>query len=145
MVDVSEKNFEASIEAHLLNVNGCERRTSADYDPELCLIPDDVIRFVQSTQPTEWAKLRQQYGESARTKFLYRLCEQIDKRGTLDVLRKGFKDVGARFQLVFFRPASGSTQRISSVSCASFISVRKTAKASIWRSSSMGCPYLPPS
>src|SRR5690606_15145499 len=115
MVDVSEKNFEASIEAHLLNVNGYERRTSADYDPELCLIPDDVIRFVQSTQPTEWAKLKQQYGESARTKFLYRLCEQIDKRGTLDVLRKGFKDVGARFQLVFFRPASGlneETQRL---------------------------------
>lgn len=115
MVDTSEKNFEATIEAHLLNVNGYERRTAADYDAELCLIPDDVIRFVQSTQPTEWAKLRQQYGESARSKFLYRLCEQIEKRGTLDVLRKGFKDVGARFQLVFFRPASGlnaETQRL---------------------------------
>lgn len=115
MVDVSEKNFEAAIEAHLLNVNGYERRTAADYDAELCLIPEDVIRFVQSTQPTEWAKLRQQYGESARSKFLYRLCEQIEKRGTLDVLRKGFKDVGARFQLVFFRPASGlnaETQRL---------------------------------
>lgn len=115
MVDTSEKNFEAAIEAHLLNVNGYERRTAADYDAELCLIPEDVIRFVQSTQPTEWAKLRQQYGESARSKFLYRLCEQIEKRGTLDVLRKGFKDVGARFQLVFFRPASGlnaETQRL---------------------------------
>lgn len=115
MVDVSEKNFEAAIEAHLLNANGYERRTAADYDAELCLIPDDVIRFVQSTQPTEWAKLRQQYGEAARSKFLYRLCEQIEKRGTLDVLRKGFKDVGARFQLVFFRPASGlnaETQRL---------------------------------
>jgi type I restriction enzyme R subunit len=46
---------------------------------------------------------------------LYRLCEQIEKRGTLDVLRKGFKDVGARFQLVFFRPASSlnaETQRL---------------------------------
>ncbi|MBI5668434.1 MAG: type I restriction endonuclease subunit R [Chloroflexi bacterium] len=115
MVDTSEKNFEATIEAHLLNVNGYERRTAADYDAELCLIPDDVIRFVQSTQPTEWAKLRQQYGEAARSKFLYRLCEQIEKRSTLDVLRKGFKDVGARFQLVFFRPASGlnaETQRL---------------------------------
>jgi type I restriction enzyme R subunit len=115
MVDVSEKNFEATIEAHLLNINGYERRTAADYDAELCLLPDDVIRFVQSTQPTEWAKLRQQYGESARSKFLYRLCEQIEKRGTLDVLRKGFKDVGARFQLVFFRPASSlnaETQRL---------------------------------
>jgi type I restriction enzyme R subunit len=123
MVDVSEKNFEASIEAHLLNVNGYERRTSADYDPELCLIPDDVIRFVQSTQPTEWAKLKQQYGESARTKFLYRLCEQIDKRGTLDVLRKGFKDVGARFQLVFFRPASGLNEETQRLYAANIFSV----------------------
>ncbi len=123
MVDVSEKNFEAGIESHLLNANGYERRTATDYDAELCLIPDDVIRFVQSTQPTEWAKLKQQYGEAARSKFLYRLCEQIDKRGTLDVLRKGFKDVGARFQLVYFRPASGLNEETQRLYAANIFSI----------------------
>ena len=31
----------------------------------------------------------------------------MQKRGTLDVLRKGFKDRGAKFHLAYFKPASG--------------------------------------
>ncbi len=131
MIDISEKNFEATIETLLL-VGGPEfdlkgektvretatvegdyipggysKRSPTDYDQQLCLLPGDVLTFVQSTQPKEWAKLVQQYGSEAKERFLKRLAKEIERRGTLDVLRKGVKDVGAKIRLAYFRPSSG--------------------------------------
>lgn len=37
---------------------------------------------------------------------LRRLASEIDKRGTLDVLRKGVSDAGQRFKLIYFAPAT---------------------------------------
>jgi type I restriction enzyme R subunit len=130
-MDVSEKNFESTIECELLAggpdacpdyegatreaglaygtfaSGGYRRRTSQDYDPQLCLDAEMVVAFVQATQPREWTKLKKHYGDHARMRFLRRLSREIGNRGTLDVLRKGVKDVGAKVRLVYFRPASG--------------------------------------
>ena len=130
MPDISEKNFESTIECALLAggpdacpgdetvarepapaygglvPGGYLRRTSQDYDPELCLDPDMVVAFIQATQPQEWTRLKKHYRDQARPRFLRRLSREIAKRGTLDVLRKGVKDVGAKIRLVYFRPAS---------------------------------------
>ena len=106
-VDTSEKNFEAHIEAHLLN-HGWQSKSGlikdADYDRDRCLIPDAVMTFIATTQPREWQKVQAVYGDDAREKFLDRLADQIDKRGTLDVLRNGITDRGGRFKMVYFRP-----------------------------------------
>jgi type I restriction enzyme R subunit len=107
MMDISEKNFEAQIEHILRNTHGYQKRESSDYDAGLCLIPNDVMDFILATQPDVWDKLKKVYGDNARAKFLTRLAEQIEKRGTLDVLRNGIKDAGVRVQLVYFRPSSG--------------------------------------
>ena len=90
-----------------LTPGGYHNRKTAEYDEELCLDPKLVVGFVQATQPQEWAKLRKQYGDRARQKFLKRLSKEIAKRGTLDVLRKGIKDMGAKIQLVYFKPPTG--------------------------------------
>ena len=86
---------------------GYLQRTSADYDEDLCLDPEMAVKFVQVTQPKEWSKLVKQYRDQARDRFVKRLAGEIAKRGTLDVLRKGIRDVGARVRLVFFQPPSG--------------------------------------
>ncbi|MBU0495877.1 MAG: DEAD/DEAH box helicase family protein, partial [Chloroflexi bacterium] len=130
-MDITERNFEATIECALLAAGpdacpgdprtfretaaaygtlvpgGYRKRTSQDYDPALCLDPEMVIAFVQATQPKEWARLKKHYGDQVRPRFLQRLAQEIAKRGTLDVLRKGVKDVGVRVRLVYFGPASG--------------------------------------
>ena len=36
---------------------GYRRRTPEEYDRKRCLLPRDVIDFVQATQPEEWKKL----------------------------------------------------------------------------------------
>jgi type I restriction enzyme R subunit len=42
-----------------------------------------------------------------KEQFLKRLAAEIERRGALDVLRNGIKDSGCKFQLAYFRPASG--------------------------------------
>ena len=105
-VDTSERNFEETIEAALVNA-GYNSLPNTAYDRDLCLIPEDVITFVTATQPKEWARLKKQYGAEVQARFLKRLAAEVGKRGTLDVLRKGIKDVGVPVKLVFFRPSSG--------------------------------------
>ncbi|MCK4691875.1 MAG: type I restriction endonuclease subunit R, partial [Desulfuromonadales bacterium] len=94
------------IEAHLL-ASSYRKGQSADYDRELCLIPAEVIAFVNATQPTEYEKLQKQYGDATDENLCRRLAKEIGKRGSLDVLRKGIKDRGCAFRLSYFKPVSG--------------------------------------
>jgi type I restriction enzyme R subunit len=122
MIDTSEKNFEDSIEESLIK-SGYQRRTSTDYNTELCLIPQDVFDFIQATQPKEWQKLKTQYGDDANTKLLKRLAKVIKIRGTLEVLRKGLKANGCRFKLAYFKPASGLNEETQKLYQANFFSI----------------------
>ncbi len=101
-----EKDFEEHIEEHLLN-SGYHKRLTEEYDKDLCLIPDEVIHFIQSTQPKEYEKLQKQYDVETAQKLCYRLEKEITNKGTLHVLRKGIKDRGAKFRFAYYRPSSG--------------------------------------
>ena len=46
-------------------------------------------------------------GRDTPTKLLNRVSKEIERRGVLDVLRKGVIDRGCRFNLTYFRPSSG--------------------------------------
>ena len=102
----TEQKFETHIESHLLD-SGYIKKTPADYDKDLCLIPSEVIQFIKTSQPDEYKKLQKQYGAAADTKLCYRLSRETVKRGALHVLRKGIKDVGAKFRLAYYKPSSG--------------------------------------
>ena len=123
-VEVSERALEDAIEACLVQnrerligeerdsyldptPGGYRKRTSDDYDRALCLIPEDVLDFVLVTQPQEWERLSQHHGAAVGEQFLKRLASEITRRGALDVLRRGIRDTGCRFQLAYFRPSSG--------------------------------------
>lgn len=136
--DISERSFEEAIEYGLLqsglgaygetglsesavarwgdmSSGGYLRRVPDDYDRDLCLLPQDAIDFVLATQPKEWTRLKQHHGAAVKERFLQRLTAEIKQRGALDVLRQGIRDSGCRFQLAYFRPASGlnaETQRL---------------------------------
>ena len=100
------------------------RRTSeTDYDRDLCLIPRDVIDFLVATQPRIWKRLKQHHGADVRRRFLTRLGRELQRRGALDVLRKGVKDSGCKFQLAYFRPASGLNEETRRLHAANLFSV----------------------
>lgn len=104
-MDTSEKSFEAHIET-VLTASGYRTREPKDYNVESCMDEEMLFEFIYATQPKEWEKLKQQHGEEVKAKFVYRLKQEIETRGTLDVLRKGLSDYGSRFQLVYFAPES---------------------------------------
>lgn len=152
-VDTSEKDFEATIEAALLRdpfadtgagpepmhdkagtgqfiSGGYKKRKPDDYDRALCLIPKDVIEFIYATQPKEWDKLQKQHGDDAKSLLLKRLSSDVQTRGTLEVLRRGIKANGCKFQLGYFRPASGLNEGLQKLYRANVFSIVRQLKYS---------------
>ena len=167
--EVSERSFEEAIECGLLQdgpdacagrrdrrprdaaaptattppggyLAGASRRTTTARSASL---PRDVVDFVLATQPKEWEKLAQHHGAAVREQFLKRLAAEIERRGALDVLRNGIKDSGCKFQLAYFRPASGLNEETRRLHAANLFAVvrqlrlqrRRTRRASTWCSS----------
>ena len=146
---ISERAFEDAIEAALLRhgpdevggvppvasegrvpygdqgmqPGGYLKRRPQDYDRTLCLLPNDVLDFVLATQPKEWQKLSQHYGTQVKERFLKRLSSEIERRGALNVLRTGVKDMGCTFRLAHFRPASGLNEETRRLYMANFFAV----------------------
>ena len=109
-----EKDLEAIIERSLID-RGYEKRTQTDYDKARCLIPKDVIRFIQQTQAETWEQLKQQHGNATETEFLNYLASEITSRGTLDVLRNDIKTYGCTFKLAYFQPNSSRNPELQTL------------------------------
>jgi len=80
---------------------------SSRYDRARALFPDDVLAWVQGTQPQAWEALVKNHGTHAAETLLNRLWESINQRGTLDVLRQGIEMLGVKGKLPVaqFKPA----------------------------------------
>jgi type I restriction enzyme R subunit len=102
-----EKAFESAIVASLTEHGGYAQGQSADYNPELALFKNEVLAFLHSTQPRSWARIAAIHGDAAADKVIHRLCQEMDLRGSLDVLRNGFTDYGVKFRMAYFQPESG--------------------------------------
>ena len=101
----TEQKFEGHIEKHLNSI-GYESRHFSEYDRSLCLIRDDLIEFIKTTQPDNCSELEKIYGIDTENKILSRISSQISKRGIIDVLRNQVVDRGVYFSLCFFKPKS---------------------------------------
>lgn len=80
---------------------------AATYDRARALFPADVVAWVQETQPKAWEILTKNHGAKAEETLINRLRDQIDQRGTLDVLRQGIEMLGLKekLKLAEFKPA----------------------------------------
>ncbi|GAB3469321.1 type I restriction endonuclease subunit R [Polaromonas eurypsychrophila] len=80
---------------------------AAGYDRARALFPADVLAWVQATQPAAWETLVKNHGSKAEETLLGRLRDQLDQRGTLDVLRHGVELLGLKtpLSLAQFKPA----------------------------------------
>jgi len=103
-----EISFENEICQHL-SQNGWlyAEGDAAGYDRARALFPADVLAWVQATQPKAWEVLTKNHGSKADDTLLARLRDQLDQRGTLDVLRHGIELLGLKAPLTLaqFKPA----------------------------------------
>ena len=102
----TEQDFEEHIEEQLNN-SGYHIVPPTEYDKTLCLIPSKLIEFIQETQSKTFKKLELQYDTETESKLTKRISSEIESRGVIDVLRKGVKDRGCTFHMVYFQPKSG--------------------------------------
>lgn len=102
----TEHAFETAIEAGLLASGGYVKRAPSDFDESLALFPADVLGFVQDSQPARWQQLQALLGARTETTVLEALTKELELKGTLHVLRHGFKCYGKTLRLAYFRPNS---------------------------------------
>lgn len=102
-----EIDFEKEIEHELISNGGYEKGDPHAYDAENALFPDDVVAFVQHTQPKVWARLTMLDAHKAPTMLLDSLVKELAAKGSLAVLREGFKCVGKTVRLAYFSPNTG--------------------------------------
>lgn len=107
MTNTNEATFESNIEAHLI-ANGWEAVDPAAYDRDLGLFADEVVAFVEESQPKAWKQLVTRHGgeTAARHRFVKVVAEAIDRRGTVSVLRGTVKDSGVAVRMCWFKPAN---------------------------------------
>ncbi|OPY65912.1 MAG: Type I restriction enzyme EcoR124II R protein [Syntrophorhabdus sp. PtaU1.Bin050] len=106
MKATTEKAFEAYIEETLAN-RGWNPCSNLLWDKNKALIPEEVINFIKDTQGDLWAQMEKLHGDELPAKLIEALIKERDTKGTLHVLRHGFKFYGKTFKLGYFKPAHG--------------------------------------
>lgn len=89
-----ERYFEECIVKQLAARDWLVGDTSG-YDQNHALYPEDLVAWVQATQPKRWEKLVAGNGEKAAATLMGRLVQALEKDGTVQVLRNGIKLAGA--------------------------------------------------
>ena len=100
----TERDFETAIEAGLIESGGYEKREPSTYDDTLGLFPADIIGFLKDSHTTKWEGLRVLLRAETEATVLDNLTKELDLKGTLHVLRHGFKCYGKTFRMAYFRP-----------------------------------------
>jgi type I restriction enzyme R subunit len=100
----TERDFETAIEAGLTGSGGFQKRDPSAYDETLALFPEDVTGFLKDSQPAKWQGLEALLGDKTSATVVDSLGKEMELKGTLHVLRHGFKCYGKTLRLAYFRP-----------------------------------------
>lgn len=84
------------------------------YNAELALYPEDLISYLQATQPDMVQKVCAKQGneEKGHKHIIREVAKAIDKKGALNSLRHGVEFVGAKFELAQFKPDNLANKKI---------------------------------
>lgn len=88
-----EKHFESYVVSKLAEQGWKIGKTDL-YDTERALYPDDLIAWMEATQPEKLEKLKKDNGERYRDVLMDRLAKALETHGTAQLLRQGFSIAG---------------------------------------------------
>ncbi len=106
--------FEKGLAEYLAAHGWLYSPSDAGYDRERALFPEDVLGWLADTQPEQLAKVVKAGGgdiAKQQSQLLDRIVKVLDTPmdnggGTLNLLRKGFSHLSAKFAMCVFRPES---------------------------------------
>jgi type I restriction enzyme R subunit len=111
----NEYQFEMDVCDYLASQGWLYSKDDKGYDAERALFPEDLLGFIQDTQPKSWDRLKSFHNGASQNTLLDRLVKVQDTEGTLHALRKGFKATGAGsngFDLIQFAPSHGFNEEV---------------------------------
>ena len=108
--NTKESGLESLIVKWLVEQNGYEEGSNADYNKEYAVDETRLFRFLQDTQPKEMSKLGIFTSDVKKRQFLNRLSGEIAKRGIIDVLRNGVKVYPADLIMFYLTPTENNEQ-----------------------------------
>ena len=88
-----EKHFESYVVSKL-KAQGWKVGDTTKYDTEYALYPEDLIAWLEATQPEKWEKLQKDNKGRALEVLMDRLGKALEKHGTIHSLRQGFAIAG---------------------------------------------------
>lgn len=111
----TERRYEEYIERELNSLlddglqfkSKIHQRDDEWYDKNLCVIGEEFIEFLKNTQKDTYDTLSKKYVENTDKNILKRLNKEIENKGLVHVLRKGFNDVhGGNIKPLYFQSNS---------------------------------------
>lgn len=108
--NTKESGLESLIVKWLVEQNGYEQGTNADYNRDYAIDETRLFRFLQDTQPDSLDKLGVFKSEIKKNQFLNRLQGEIAKRGIIDVLRNGIKVYPASLIMFYLTPTENNAK-----------------------------------
>ena len=106
MAGHTETDFENAIEYGLIASGGYAKGDPKAFDPVTALFPDDVMAFIRDSQPVRLAQLEAMLKDRTAATIIDSLTKELASKGTLGVLRHGFKCYGKELRLAYFQPNS---------------------------------------
>lgn len=108
--NTKESGLEALIVKWLVDRNGYEEGSNADYNKEYAIDETRLLRFLQDTQPDQVDKLGVFKSEQKKRQFLNRLQGELTKRGIIDVLRNGIKVYPVDLIMFYLTPTENNVK-----------------------------------
>ncbi len=105
-IDTSERGLETLIVRSLIDESGYTAGDPKNYDRECCVDLVQLAAFLRVTQPEAAESLRLDEDGPTRRSFLARLRSEIDKRGTIELLRHGIKHRALDLDLCYGTPSA---------------------------------------
>lgn len=124
MSQTNENAFESNVTAMLAQA-GWRSGNVADWDKSLALFPSQVVGFIQATQPKLWKHVLDMHGQNLPAMLVTALVQELDAKGSLHVLRHGFKFFGKTFRLAYFKPAHGLSPDVQALYAGNDITVTR--------------------
>ena len=106
MADSKEAPFQQDIINAMLP-SGWLTGTAAGYHRQSALYTEDLLGYIQDAWPERWEKFCKSNPQAPETVLVQKVVRELEKAGTLEVLRHGLKVPGVKFELCSFKPDHG--------------------------------------
>ena len=106
MADSRESQFQQDIIDQMVAA-GWLTGPASGYDRSHALYTEDLLAFVQEAYPDRWEKFCKNHPQNPASTLTKAVVRELDRHGTLEVLRHGFKVPGVKIDLCSFRPDHG--------------------------------------